>query len=458
MSTQTPTLDGSRHPFDFHHRPGMELRPAPPRIRPSAEWTELRRRLLSSWIDVQSMPVITPQIQLLNDHFWEGDRLMDPVVEMFQRAGSGAGRAMFTQALDHGIESVDEAPPELVALFAQVDRVPDWFDAGSFERGRIALVNGTLFGKFAAFTVNNVITALGEAVSAATGSSGRLVRDPLRRQFETSDFFMRVSKPDTADRYSAGFRNLLLVRLMHAQARRGMRTSWGPEGYAHHGSPISNTDMAFGIPMFGIMQPMYDARLGARLQPRTFDDINMFWGYLAFVMGIAEEIIPRSAQDAVRQMDYMFATLGPGTQWSEELADALLRYPLEVMVAAVESPTLRRLTRAIGVPLLCGYTQYICGKPLAPAMMKSLAPAQRLDRLQHLAAGVAHVSVRASQLADRRPGAEARARGRASDGDPFQNLMSGLIARASAKADQSGWTFISHDESTGSNFDRLVSR
>lgn len=458
MSTQTPPLGGAAHRFDYHHEPGMALRPAPPRIAESPAWVPLRQRLLSSWTDVHTMPPITPQIQLLNDRFWEGDRLMDPVVQLFSRIGSAAGREIFTQALEHGIDSLDEAPAELVALFAQVDRVPDWFDAASFERGRVALVNGTVFGKVAAFTVNNVITALGEAVSAATGSSGRLVRDPLRRQFETSDFFYRVTKADVAHRYSAGFKNLLLVRLMHAQARRGMRMSWGADGYAHHGSPISNSDMAFGITMFGIMQPLYDARLGHRPTAATLEDINMFWGYLAYVMGIYDELIPKSFEDALGQLDYMLATQGPGTQWSNELADALVCYPLEVMVAAVENPVARRLIRSLGLPLYSGYAQYICGKPLGPTMLQSLRPARRLDLLEPLAAGIAHAGVRVSHLARRRPGWEARARERASGGDPFQELMNNLIRRASVKADQSGWTFISHDNSTGSNFDRLAIR
>lgn len=455
MDTEAAVLDGAPNQFDRPYVPGLPLRPAPPRVRPTTEWAELRQRLLSPWIDVKPVPDVTPHIRLLNDHFWEGDRVMEPVVDMLHRVGTGAGRGMLTQALDHGIESLDDPPAELVDLFAHLDRKPEWFDAESFERGRLALVNGTLFGKVAAFTVNSALTALGEAVSAATGSSGRLVQDPVRRQLETSEFFMRVTKPDVTARHSAGFRDIVLVRLMHTQARRGLRSSWGPQALAHHGSPISNTDMALGIPTFGILQAMYDSMLGAQVRPRTFEDINMYWGYLAYLFGVSEAIIPRTPQDAIRQLDYMLATQGPGTEWSDEIAQALMRYPLDVMISAVESPVIRWLARSAGVPLYCGYVQYICGRPLAPRLLSSICPARRLDRLQPVAAAAAHLAVRASWLSQQRSGWEAKARARAAGGDPFQNAMNSLIVRASAKADVAGWTFTSHDRSTEQSFSRL---
>ncbi|MGH7317480.1 MAG: oxygenase MpaB family protein, partial [Candidatus Rokuibacteriota bacterium] len=50
----------------------------------------------------------------------------------------GPGRKMFLQALERGIDSVEGAPPELVALFKSVDEVPDWVDWDQLRRGSVA--------------------------------------------------------------------------------------------------------------------------------------------------------------------------------------------------------------------------------------------------------------------------------------------------------------------------------
>ena len=57
-----------------------------------------------------------------------GDVLADDVVLCFERLPAGEGRKLLEQALNRGIDSLDDPPPELVALFGQVDHVPLWVD------------------------------------------------------------------------------------------------------------------------------------------------------------------------------------------------------------------------------------------------------------------------------------------------------------------------------------------
>src|SRR3981081_3722053 len=66
-----------------------------------------------------------------------GDRLGDVYIAAAFATPSGRARARkdVEQALSHGIESVQEPSPELVALFQQVDTNPEWLDCNTVEHG-----------------------------------------------------------------------------------------------------------------------------------------------------------------------------------------------------------------------------------------------------------------------------------------------------------------------------------
>ncbi|WP_458688462.1 hypothetical protein [Nocardia tengchongensis] len=44
------------HPYDYYYRPGMPLRPPPPRAIASDLWFEPRKAVLRAWIDVRREP------------------------------------------------------------------------------------------------------------------------------------------------------------------------------------------------------------------------------------------------------------------------------------------------------------------------------------------------------------------------------------------------------------------
>src|SRR5258705_2371862 len=56
------------------------------------------------------------------------DPLADAVVEVFASMPEEAWRQMLDRALEHGIDSIPDAPEPLRALFAQLDHVPFWVD------------------------------------------------------------------------------------------------------------------------------------------------------------------------------------------------------------------------------------------------------------------------------------------------------------------------------------------
>lgn len=76
-----------------------------------------------------SDPHPTPgQMADIKRHMLMGDRLADAVVEMYKDLPAGQGRKLVDQALEHGIDSIDNPPQALIALFEQVDDEPIWLD------------------------------------------------------------------------------------------------------------------------------------------------------------------------------------------------------------------------------------------------------------------------------------------------------------------------------------------
>src|SRR5690606_25855175 len=157
-----------------------------------------------------------------------------------RRLKPGVGRRLFEQALEEGIEQVKDSPPELVALFKQLDRFPGWLDRAAVERGAVVAANVTAGGKAAGMFLNTILTIQGGTVGAAVGATGRMQRDALYRARESATFWMALPAPGGLSRFGAGFKNSVRVRLLHAQARLMLRRKWGDEWYEKNGMPIPN--------------------------------------------------------------------------------------------------------------------------------------------------------------------------------------------------------------------------
>ncbi|WP_225724647.1 MULTISPECIES: oxygenase MpaB family protein [unclassified Nocardia] len=318
-STETPA---AAHPFDYYYRPGMALRPPPPRATASELWFAPRRKMLSPWIDVRPTPADTPRTRMMADHLWQGDEAMDGVVTAFRRIGTARGRRMFDRALDHGIDAIADPPPELVTLFEQLDNPPDWFDPELWEYGRRLWLNVSTAGKLAMGVQDFMGTFVGAEVASATGATGRFVNDPYRRNLETSTWFWNVTRPGCMDRWSPVFKDTVRVRLMHAQVRSGLRKAWGEEHFEQHGNPISNATMMGAAVTFGISPMCFDHVHGRRFSTAQFDAAMHYWAYIAYVFGVAEELIPHTALAGMEMSDYMVATAGVAPEWTDTMAGA----------------------------------------------------------------------------------------------------------------------------------------
>lgn len=441
----------SRHPFDYYYRDGMELRPVPARAVPTDDWFAMRRRLFSRWIDVKPVPDETPYTRLLADHMWQGDELMDAVVGLGRRIGPTTLRDQFEQAVEHGIESLLDAPEELSALFDNLTRIPDWLDREAYERGRQLLVDCTPIGKSGGLIVNVIMTAYGEAVGSATGATGRLQRDPYRRQMETSAFFRSIPLPDGLEPYSTSFKMTARVRLMHAQVRAALRAKWGEDHFAQHGNPISNADMALGNAAYAAVNLLIDQSFGRTVTERDLDDVTMFWAYNVFRSGVSETVIPRSGRQAVELFDWCLASYGNSGPWAEEIAAALVNYSRELFTSS-DNALLNSVVDRTLVPVFLGLIANLGKEPVGYGTAAAGGSNRRqLRRYEKMAVVAGNVMVRLAAVRDRMPGRAERMRRNAAEGDPFQNGSHVLLEKLAAKHGHQTATFRSHDHSTAAD-------
>lgn len=441
MSTATgpnPTVDQARHRYDYYYESGMPLRPAPPRLQPDPAWAELS--VLEAFKPTSVSERQSQLLALFIDHYWQGDRLMDAVAMKFREIGSARGRQLLDRALDHGIEALDDPPQELVDLFASLDNPPAWHDPREWERGRQLWIDCSLAGKVGMIIQDAIGTFVGAEVSSAVGATRRFVNAFLVRNVETVQWFYGATKPGFVNRFGPEFRDTVRVRLMHSQVRIGLRNSWGEAHFDFHGNPIS-TSLTMGAAVTFAMLPMLTDHNHGRTKSRAeMDAVMQYWSYIAYVFGVAPEIIPTTAEDGIMLADYAVSTAGGPTDWTAEMTGT----------AADNLAGIRGfagvLARTAMAPVL-GAVAYYSGDPLARALVATTAYRNvSLQPWKTLTGLAVHANVKSRMVWDRIPAAQFRLVNRAAFGDPWELVGVQLAKVLASRAGVKGTAYKHHDK------------
>lgn len=437
-ATQNRDVSRRRHRYDYYYEPGMRLRPAPPRLQPDPAWSALP--VFDAFKPTSLSPRQSQLLALFIDHYWQGDRLMDAVAMKFREIGSANGRQLLGQALDFGIDALDDPPRELVELFASLDNPPAWHDPQVWERGRRLWIDCSLAGKVGMVIQDAIGTFVGAEVSSAVGATGRFVNRFAVRNVETAQWFFDATKPGFLNRFGNEFKNTVRVRLMHSQVRIGLRNSWGDEHFDFHGNPIS-TSLTMGAAVTFALLPMLTDHNHGRTKSRTdMDAVMLYWSYIAYLFGVAPEIIPTNAEDGIMLAEYATSTAGGPTDWTAEMtgaaADNLARFP---GVAG-------KLARLAVSPAI-GAVAYYSGDALARALVAATpyhdVPLEPWKMLTQLAV---HGAVKFRMVMDRIPGKRIRIAGGAALGDPWELAGVQLTRILARRAGVNGSPFKHHDQ------------
>lgn len=278
-----------------------------------------------------------------------GDRTGDAYAALMPRYGFQRTVAMLVEACDRGVEAVEDAPAELVALIREMEQKPAWLDMGLVEEGaayeRNATANLSPFlirGAFIA-TFLNKYSALPMALTGTLGHA-----TAARRVKETATFFATTALPGALERFGPGFKAAAMVRLMHAMVRVNILSRpdmWDAKTY---GVPIPQLDqMPAGlIPIYFLSQEVL-AKGRTRFTRLERARVELA-RYRCYLLGLPEDLLADTPQEIVRIWRTRSATLR--YEYDDSICGGLLRATMEAELSADASPKgriKRRLERSV---------------------------------------------------------------------------------------------------------------
>jgi hypothetical protein len=245
------------------------------------------------------------QARMVCEDLFTGDPVAERFVAevFFGEIGHRRGREMLMQALEHGVDSVPDAPASMKQLFAEFETVPEWVDPELVRRGAEVWRRwGTML-----FSVAGVITleiyteaAVALPLSLAGGYAGD---NALRRFLETSKFWIDTSDPgQILEPGSAARTTAMLVRVMHVSVRKrvGEHPDWDQEAF---GLPISQTYEQM-TQIGGAVAPALSLWLaGIQTTPAEMRALIHFNRYMGHLVGVR----PRWATNTIREQLRMLA-------------------------------------------------------------------------------------------------------------------------------------------------------
>jgi len=272
----------------------------------------------------------TPQEwETLGRALTRGDPDMDRLVDWMVSAGMRKGRGLFETALEHGIETVADAPAPLREFFEIYGRRPNWVDEAMLERGAEVsqisglvggwvMRDGALMGGYQSPDFNRVLVM-----------TGALSKGASRRMAETSGWWLACTGFGGMERFGEGFKSTLRVRLIHALVRRHIaeQAEWDVvrDGVAINQLDMAATQMAFsivllqGLKTLGWTMPRQDSRSLIHLMR-----------YVGWLMGVEMELQPKNEAEGRRMLYHtLLSVVAPSDTSGRALARALLDEPLE---------------------------------------------------------------------------------------------------------------------------------
>jgi hypothetical protein len=235
-----------------------------------------------------------------------GDPLADDYVALYPKLGYAKARAMLDTALERGIDQVPDAPPALRALFAEVDTVPSWVDWKRVERG------AAVMRRYAPLTWVFARLAFAQTyVNANAGMplymSGSLGQETAARRLkETDRWRLGIQQPGALRREGDGFKTVVRVRVLHALLRHHLLSS-GKWDVARLGMPIPQLDMAGANVGMLLAHSYLLTGLGVFMTPSELEDVIHLWRYHGHLIGVADDLNPKSRKD-LRRIDTLIAT------------------------------------------------------------------------------------------------------------------------------------------------------
>lgn len=280
------------------------------------------------------------RVEFIQAYTMIGDATADAYAGLMREHGFRALVDMLTNACDHGLENVPNAPPELIAFIKDMERIPEWLDMDLVEEGarvdRNAAANLGPFiirGAFIA-TFMNKYAALPMAITGTLSS-----QTAARRVKDTATFFSTSVLPGALERFGPGFKSAAMVRLMHSMVRANVLRRPNDWNLGVYGIPIPQVDqMPAGlISVFLLSYKMIEEGRD-QFTPRERAMVELA-RYRCFLLGLPEELLADTPQGIVDLMNARSGTLRSG--YDDDTCGVLLRATMAADLRPNESRAAR---------------------------------------------------------------------------------------------------------------------
>ncbi len=295
-----------------------------------------------------------------------GDPVADAYATLIPELGMKKIRGMLEQAIDNGIDSVEDAPKELKDFIAALEEEPEWLDWESIESTakdmRLPAAIGFNIGIRVAFmlTYFNGYQGLPMIMTGTLSSESA-----AKRMKETTSTFRIALLPGAMRRNGEAFRSAAMVRLMHAMVRTNLLKRQDKWDYPVYGVPIPQVDQMGAALMPNYMLAKRALKKKRPFTKRELKTINQT-RYLAYLLGMHDQFLSDDPQQIVdtwqmcqatlkhkfdpRTKDLNIATLEAYTRPSESIWNRWV-HTLEVKSSAFLYTTLfgKKATKQMGV-------------------------------------------------------------------------------------------------------------
>ena len=154
--------------------------------------------------------------------------------------------------------------------------------------------------------------------------TGRLLTNPTRRVFETTQMVVDVMAPGGLGPNGRGLRSAQKVRLMHAAVRHLLKNDPRQPWDLQLGTPINQEDLAGTLMSFSFVLLDGLERLGAELAQEDREAYFRAWMAIGRIMGVKDELIPETLEECRELTQLIHERQIAGSPEGAALAKALL--------------------------------------------------------------------------------------------------------------------------------------
>lgn len=273
---------------------------------------------------------ITPseqQTQALLSGLWQGDLLMDQLVDWICEADGKQRKQLFDQALQHGIDNMVDCPQPIADFFSMVNQPPAWLDPKQLEIAQQFMhsigINANYILKDMALMGGYLLSGFNQALVL----TGALNKNASQRLAETSKWWLDCTEINGLERFSQGFKSTVHVRMIHALVRRNLqrKAEWKMDEW---GLPICQIDMAATNLAFCSLFLLGLRGIGIFPTSRESKAVMHFWKYLGWIMGVDEQWLVNTEIDGHVLLHHTMLTQSEPDWTSKALGHALSQEPL----------------------------------------------------------------------------------------------------------------------------------